>query len=165
MDNLIANPEEVKFHKIRCSNATFQEKVLPILGATDFLYAAGFRQQIIENKGVEEEYWVWPVENIDELANLQVHIILKYVKSKCSNSFFLTQLNPFDISNFESVICVIAYFVNVISRSRQNKILIIYRIVNFRYPVIFQMYLSSINVNYNWVVEIYIPLTIFFGMK
>ncbi|CAH1169858.1 unnamed protein product [Phaedon cochleariae] len=71
LDNLIGNPEEPKFHKIRCSNATFCDKVIPILGAQDFLYAAGFRQQKLENNGVEEDFLVWSIENIDNFDTLQ----------------------------------------------------------------------------------------------
>ncbi|KAJ8963065.1 hypothetical protein NQ318_018529 [Aromia moschata] len=72
LDNLIANPDETKFHKIRCSNATFCEKVVPVLGATDLLYAAGFRQQKLEVNGVEEDFWMWSVENIDSMETLQL---------------------------------------------------------------------------------------------
>lgn len=72
LDNIIANPTETKFHKIRCSNATFCDKVLPILGATELLYAAGFRQQKLENNGVEEDYWVFNESNIDGLQTLEV---------------------------------------------------------------------------------------------
>ncbi|KAG5870991.1 hypothetical protein JTB14_013462 [Gonioctena quinquepunctata] len=71
LDNLIANPDEPKFHKIRCSNSTFNDKVVPILGAIDFLFAAGFRQQKLENNGVEEDFWVWSNENLDGMETLQ----------------------------------------------------------------------------------------------
>ncbi|CAG9839959.1 unnamed protein product [Diabrotica balteata] len=71
LDNIIANPEETKFHKIRCSNATFCDKVIPILGALDFLHAAGFRDQKIDHNGTEENFLVWSVENIDGLETLQ----------------------------------------------------------------------------------------------
>ncbi|XP_023025952.2 GDI interacting protein 3 [Leptinotarsa decemlineata] len=71
VDNIMANPDEPKFHKIRCSNAMYNEKVVPILGATDFLFAAGFRQQKLENNGSEEDYWVWSIENIDGIETLQ----------------------------------------------------------------------------------------------
>ncbi|XP_028133703.1 UBX domain-containing protein 6 [Diabrotica virgifera virgifera] len=71
IDNILANPEETKFHKIRCSNATFCDKVMPVLGALDFLNAAGFRDQKIDNNGTEENFLVWSVENIDGLETLQ----------------------------------------------------------------------------------------------
>nr|CAH7759585.1 unnamed protein product [Callosobruchus chinensis] len=71
LDNLIGNPEEPKFHKIRLSNQTFKEKVAPILGAIDFLHAAGFREQKLEHNGVEEDFLVWSPENIENLEYLQ----------------------------------------------------------------------------------------------
>nr|CAI5866293.1 unnamed protein product [Callosobruchus analis] len=71
LDNLIGNPEEPKFHKIRLSNQTFKEKVAPILGAIDFLHAAGFREQKLEHNGVEEDFLVWNLDNIENLEYLQ----------------------------------------------------------------------------------------------
>ncbi|XP_044746500.1 UBX domain-containing protein 6 [Coccinella septempunctata] len=65
LDNIIGNPSETKFHKIRCSNATFRDKVLPILGATELLFAAGFRPTKLENNGIEEDFWVFNPENIE----------------------------------------------------------------------------------------------------
>ncbi|KAB0803862.1 hypothetical protein PPYR_00832 [Photinus pyralis] len=70
LDNIIANPDEPKFHKIRCSNATFKEKVLPLVGSTELLYAAGFRQQSLEHNGVMEEFWVFEKDNIEEMKTL-----------------------------------------------------------------------------------------------
>lgn len=72
LDNLISNPDEPKFHKIRYSNATFKEKVFPILGAMEFLYAAGFRQETLENNGVNEDFLIWSQENIEGPETLQV---------------------------------------------------------------------------------------------
>lgn len=72
LDNLIANPEEPKFHKIRCSNAAYNEKVIPILGAIDFLHAAGFREQKLDHNGTEENFLVWSRDNIENLEYLQV---------------------------------------------------------------------------------------------
>lgn len=74
LDNIIGNPEETKFHKIRCSNATFNDKVLPILGAINLLYAAGFRQQKLSVNDVEEDFWVWSMEHIDSFETLQVRV-------------------------------------------------------------------------------------------
>ncbi|KAL1513965.1 hypothetical protein ABEB36_003299 [Hypothenemus hampei] len=72
IDNILGNPTETKFHKIRCSNATFCDKVAPLLGAREFLYAAGFRLQKLEQNGVEEDYWVWSEQNIQDLTNLEL---------------------------------------------------------------------------------------------
>ncbi|EFA06437.1 UBX domain-containing protein 6 [Tribolium castaneum] len=72
LDNIIANPQEPKFHKIRCSNATFRDKVLPVLGATDFLLAAGFQQQVLSHNGSDEEFWVFDEQNIESLQVLEL---------------------------------------------------------------------------------------------
>lgn len=74
LDNIIANPTETKFHKIRCGNATFKEKVAPLVGAIELLYAAGFRQQKLENNGVEEDFWVWDEEAAGGIETLKVGI-------------------------------------------------------------------------------------------
>ncbi|CAH0551654.1 unnamed protein product [Brassicogethes aeneus] len=71
IDNIITNPEETKFHKIRWQNATYADKVEPILGSKEFLDAAGFRIQLIENNGNEENFWVWSAENIENVEVLQ----------------------------------------------------------------------------------------------
>lgn len=71
IDNIIGNPTETKFHKIRCANNTFSEKVAPLLGAIEFLYAAGFRQQQLEINGAQEEFWVWSEEECGGLQTLE----------------------------------------------------------------------------------------------
>lgn len=78
LDNIIGNPDETKFHKIRTSNTTFRDKVLPILGATDFLLAAGFQQQVLEHNGIEEEFWVFHENNIENLQSLEVLMFFSY---------------------------------------------------------------------------------------
>lgn len=72
LDNIIGNPEEVKFHKIRCTNALFKEKVEPIFGAIELLFAAGFRQQELEHNGAIEQFWVFEAANVDNLQTLEV---------------------------------------------------------------------------------------------
>ncbi|XP_066262322.1 UBX domain-containing protein 6 [Euwallacea similis] len=71
IDNIIGNPTETKFHRIRCYNPTFTDKVLPVLGASEFLYAAGFKQQRLEHNGVEEDFLVWSEENVGGLETLE----------------------------------------------------------------------------------------------
>ncbi|XP_019871996.1 UBX domain-containing protein 6-like [Aethina tumida] len=71
LDNIIANPDEVKFHKIRCLNATYMEKVQPILGSAEFLEAAGFHKQMIDNNGQSEESWIWSMDNVGSLDVLK----------------------------------------------------------------------------------------------
>lgn len=43
-----------------------------MLGATDFLQAAGFRQQKLEHNGTEEDFWVWSPENAEGIQTLEV---------------------------------------------------------------------------------------------
>ncbi|CAG9858135.1 unnamed protein product [Phyllotreta striolata] len=66
LDNLIANPDETKFHKIRRSNAAYRDKVAPVLGADEFLYAAGFRPERID----DEDFLVWSADNLDDAGAL-----------------------------------------------------------------------------------------------
>lgn len=73
LDNIIANSTEQKFHKIRCENATFKDKVVPILGSAELLFAAGFRPDKIDNNGVEEDFWVFSEENVDGIQSLEVN--------------------------------------------------------------------------------------------
>lgn len=75
IDNIIANPEEVKFHKIRCQNAMFKDKVVPIFGAIELLYAAGFRQEDLEHNGTTEQFWVFNIANVDGIQTLEVNNI------------------------------------------------------------------------------------------
>ncbi|ERL92676.1 hypothetical protein D910_09988 [Dendroctonus ponderosae] len=72
IDNIIGNPSETKFHRIRCSNAAFADKVVPVLGATEFLHAAGFRQQKLEHNGAEEDFLVWSQENAEGIDTLEI---------------------------------------------------------------------------------------------
>lgn len=78
LDNIIGNPDEVKFHKIRCQNALFKEKVEPIFGAIELLYAAGFRQQELEHNGTGEQFWVFDFSNIDGVQTLEVSLTIRY---------------------------------------------------------------------------------------
>ncbi|XP_076629682.1 GDI interacting protein 3 isoform X2 [Colletes latitarsis] len=72
LENIINNPESEKYRKIRTHNRIFQDKVLPIEGALDFLNAAGFRQKKLMNNDVEEDFLVWDPENcnIEDLTML-----------------------------------------------------------------------------------------------
>ncbi|CAK9796060.1 UBX domain-containing protein 6 [Anthophora quadrimaculata] len=63
LENIINNPDEEKYKKIRMQNKIFQDKVLPIEGALDYLIAAGFRQKKLLNNDKEEDFLVWSVEN------------------------------------------------------------------------------------------------------
>lgn len=78
LENIISNPNEPKFKKIRCLNATFKEKVLPILGATELLFAAGFRLEMVDNNGIQEEFWVFNEHNVDGIQTLEVYFYLNF---------------------------------------------------------------------------------------
>jgi UBX domain-containing protein 6 len=68
LNNIVANPSEEKFHKIRTSNRIFSEKVANVEGAFEFMQAAGFSEQIMDDG---EKYLVWspdfPIEMLTQL--------------------------------------------------------------------------------------------------
>ncbi|XP_012529761.1 UBX domain-containing protein 6 [Monomorium pharaonis] len=72
LDNIINNPDVEKYWKIRMCNRIFEEKVLPIEGALDFLKAAGFEQKKLLHNENEEDFLVWSPNNcnIDTLTML-----------------------------------------------------------------------------------------------
>jgi len=63
LDNIINNPDVEKYWKIRMCNRIFEEKVLPIEGALDFLKAAGFEQKKLLHNENEEDFLVWSPNN------------------------------------------------------------------------------------------------------
>ncbi|XP_076756153.1 GDI interacting protein 3 isoform X1 [Xylocopa sonorina] len=63
LENIINNAEEEKYKKIRMQNKVFQDKVVPIKGALEFLNAAGFRQKKLLNNDKEEDFLVWSEDN------------------------------------------------------------------------------------------------------
>lgn len=68
LQNIIENPDEEKYRKIRQSNRIFCEKVRPCEGALDFLMAAGFKEQTIDG----EMFLIHTEENnSDGLATLK----------------------------------------------------------------------------------------------
>lgn len=72
LDNIVNNPSVDKYWKIRMCNKIFQEKVLPVEGALDFLNAAGFEQKQLLHNGNEEDFLVWRPDdcNIENLTML-----------------------------------------------------------------------------------------------
>lgn len=73
LENIINNPEEEKYKKIRMQNRIFQERVVPVNGALEFLNAAGFQQtKLPSNDGNEEDFLVWSSGNcsMDDLTTL-----------------------------------------------------------------------------------------------
>ncbi|KAL1114943.1 hypothetical protein AAG570_007766 [Ranatra chinensis] len=73
LQNIIDNPSEVKYQKIRLSNRIYEEKVSKLEGAHDFLLAAGFEIKKFPFKDTEEEYLVFNPEKSD-VENLLVLI-------------------------------------------------------------------------------------------
>lgn len=71
LDNIVQNPGEEKYHKIRTQNKVFQEKVAPIEGIQQFLSAAGFQLQSVPNAQQEmESCWIFSKQRPDYLEFL-----------------------------------------------------------------------------------------------
>merc|ERR1719452_214386 len=61
LDNIIQNPAEQKYRKIRRSNKAFQERVASLEGTEEFIMDCGFQQKLMPgNDGSEEEFWFLP---------------------------------------------------------------------------------------------------------
>ncbi|XP_049817457.1 UBX domain-containing protein 6-like isoform X2 [Aethina tumida] len=71
LDNIIAKPEEDKYHKIRCQNATYLDKVQPILGTDEFLESTGFRKTLLDHNGSKEFFWLWSLDNVESIEVLK----------------------------------------------------------------------------------------------
>ncbi|XP_070160110.1 UBX domain-containing protein 6 [Polyergus mexicanus] len=71
LDNIVNNLDVEKYWKIRMCNRIFQEKVLPIEGALDFLKAAGFEQKKLLHNENEEDFLVWSPNNCN-IENLVI---------------------------------------------------------------------------------------------
>lgn len=70
-DNIINNPDDEKYRKIKLSNRVFQEKVATLEGTTEFLEAAGFHKQKLTINECEEEYFVFSEMSEEALENLK----------------------------------------------------------------------------------------------
>lgn len=66
LENLIQNPDEEKFCKIRMSNKIFSDKVRYVDGALDVLYAAGFSEVEVDG----EPFLLWSKEQMEEGLDL-----------------------------------------------------------------------------------------------
>ncbi|TRY67459.1 hypothetical protein TCAL_08029 [Tigriopus californicus] len=62
IDNILKDPSEEKFRKIRKTNKVYQEKVAPIEGHDLFLDAAGFETMTID----DQEFWVFSSERVND---------------------------------------------------------------------------------------------------
>lgn len=71
IDNILKNPGEEKYKKIRVSNKAFQERVASQEGAIDFLTGCRFEmKKLPAQNDSEEDYWVFPEEQTGDLELL-----------------------------------------------------------------------------------------------
>ena len=85
LDNIIENPSEEKYRKIRKGNKAFQERVLSLVGAQEFLEGAGLLLQQLPSPnqdGVNEDFYVFLNE---DPSILQVCVSFTLHKSKSSS--------------------------------------------------------------------------------
>lgn len=71
LDNIINNPTEEKFWKIRESNKVFQERVACMKGTEEFLLAAGFSLQTLPFEDGEAKFYVFDSELAKDVERLQ----------------------------------------------------------------------------------------------
>lgn len=58
IDNIVSNPSDEKFRKIRQSNKAYQERIHPIEGTREFLSAAGFVDEELPFNDTTARFWV-----------------------------------------------------------------------------------------------------------
>ncbi|CAG9537791.1 unnamed protein product [Cercopithifilaria johnstoni] len=68
--NLIENPEEGKYHRIRINNKIFQERVSCANGGKEFLLACGFEEKDFINNGQQESFLVIPDDKAMDTESL-----------------------------------------------------------------------------------------------
>lgn len=66
IENIVSQPDEPKFRKIRLSNRIFCDRVRCVEGGYEFLVGAGFREQTID----DDQFLVHSGANVDELPEL-----------------------------------------------------------------------------------------------
>uniref|UniRef100_A0A914WEH1 PUB domain-containing protein n=1 Tax=Plectus sambesii TaxID=2011161 RepID=A0A914WEH1_9BILA len=73
VDNLITNPEEEKFRRIRLSNKVFQERVISARGGVEFLKAIGFLETMMApaDGQPEEPFLVMPLDAAKDREQLE----------------------------------------------------------------------------------------------
>ncbi|KAL4226210.1 UBX domain-containing protein 6 [Mactra antiquata] len=74
LDNIINNPGEEKFRKIRISNKAFSERIASLEGTEEFLQAAGFEVKLLPFEDHDERFFVMDETNggdIERLNNLK----------------------------------------------------------------------------------------------
>ncbi|XP_040273684.1 UBX domain-containing protein 6 [Bufo bufo] len=73
LKNIIENPNEEKYKKIKLSNKVFQEKVICLEGAHEFLEAVGFEKKTLALQGqdLQEEFYILGSDTLYRLNDLQ----------------------------------------------------------------------------------------------
>lgn len=74
LDNIINNPSEEKFRKIRRSNKAFSERIAALQGTEEFLQAAGFEVKMLPFEDHEEQFFVMDetmAKDVERLQNLK----------------------------------------------------------------------------------------------
>jgi UBX domain-containing protein 6 len=85
LENIIQNPTEEKFQKIRMTNRVYQDRVAHMEGAQDFLIAAGFKVEKLPYQDGEEDFWVFSKENLDSEETQLVSI--------CCDTYIINQIS------------------------------------------------------------------------
>lgn len=67
IDNIVNNPAEIKYRKIRKNNKAFNERVASLEGTAEFLEGCGFRVTQMEGPDGKslEDFWHFPEDNTD----------------------------------------------------------------------------------------------------
>uniref|UniRef100_A0A1B6DSL4 PUB domain-containing protein n=1 Tax=Clastoptera arizonana TaxID=38151 RepID=A0A1B6DSL4_9HEMI len=76
LENIVHNPDEDKYQRIRMSNRIFQEKVVGIEGALEFLSAAGFKQQMLPFQDSEDSFLVFDKNEVEDMETLNARKIV-----------------------------------------------------------------------------------------
>jgi len=79
LQNIVANPTEEKYKRIRLSNKVFQEKVACLEGTMEFLTAAGFEQKRLPSGETEEDFLVFGDVTEEAIENIQASKTLKII--------------------------------------------------------------------------------------
>ena len=91
LDNIVQNPDEEKYRKIRINNKVYQERVAPLEGVKQFLHAAGFelKQAPVPNSPDEmEECWFYTSTAPGHIEFLTVSRLRLFYKRKTHRQYF-----------------------------------------------------------------------------
>ncbi|KAB7496824.1 UBX domain-containing protein 6 [Armadillidium nasatum] len=71
IENIVSNPDEPKYRKIRQSNRAYEDRIAPMEGTKEFMEAAGFEEHDLPFNESTEKFWVFPEENMNDLSSLE----------------------------------------------------------------------------------------------